>query len=120
MDELELNRENTAAFIAARPTQIVLTPVKRTRTGTKGFKDEDQPVRKVQTFRIIENGAPRNPVTRGENGTQREVDFMLLGLHDAIVEVNDHWETDGRQWRVDEVVRSNGYEQRALVVERGR
>jgi hypothetical protein len=122
--ELEVSRYNTLAFIEQRPTTIRLIPVKRVRTAGSGYKDVDQDARQPQTFRIIEQGLINSasaPVIRTTDGTQREVEFLLLGAHDALMAVGDHWtEDDGREWSIGEVVRSNEYEQRALVTERGK
>lgn len=122
--ELSMHIANTKEHIDYKPSSITLTPVTRQRTSGGGYKDVDDTPRAAQTFRIIELGSNQAiPVIQLTDGSQREVEFWLLGMPDAQVAVNDHWTaTDGseREWLVAEVVRSNLYEVRAMVVERGR
>lgn len=121
--ELAIHIENTKAYIDHKPSSIALTPVTRTPTASGGYKTEDATPRSTQTFRIIEianNTSSTPPVLTTTDGKQRSVEFMLLGLPTAVVAVDDHWTADGREWRVGDVVRSNLYEIRALVVERGK
>lgn len=119
--ELEVNRKNTVAFISVRPSQIILTPQIRVKTPGGGWVYEDQPARAPQTMRIIELGTNVTPpILTLTDGTQREVEFWLLGAHDAQVDIDDHWKAlDGREWRVGDIIRDNQYETRALVTERG-
>jgi hypothetical protein len=121
--ELEMHRENTLAFIAANPVEVVLTPIAtRVRTASGGWVESDGTPRSPQIMRIIELGARGEPATiKLQDGTERNVDFWLLGAYDAAVEVGDHWTAeDGRDWEVGDIIRSNGYETRALVAERGK
>jgi hypothetical protein len=120
--ELEVNTENTAAFIAAKPVQIVLTPVTRARTNAGGFKSTDGDPRPSQQFRIIELGTQSAPPQiKVQDGTLRAVNFWLLGLPSSAVAQWDHWVDAGtqRHWLVADVIRSNEYETRAVVVEYG-
>lgn len=120
--ELAIHRANTADFIGQRPTSLTLTPYERQRTDGGGFKFVQLPPRPPQTFRIIELGMKSAPqILQLTDGQQRVVVFWLLGAHDAAVERDDFWTArDGREWRVGDVIRSNGYETRAVVVERGK
>ena len=119
--ELRIHRENTAAYIAFKPSSISLIPVERTRTASGGYKETDLPSRPPQTFRIIELGSNQSPpIITLQDGKQRAASFWLLGLWDANVGINDHWTAaDAREWQIGDIVRANGYEMRALVVERG-
>jgi hypothetical protein len=118
--ELKMNRLNTKAFIDAKPVQLVLQRAddQRTASGgrTKGqFKDVPE-----QTFRIIEQGAPSAPqIINLTDGTAREVNFWLLGMHDADMQKGDSWRENGRDWIVGDIIRDNGYETRGLVTENG-
>jgi hypothetical protein len=120
--ELHYHQLNTLAFIAVNPTAIILVPRTKVDTPAGGYKFEDQDPRPEQSFRIIEFGLNQTPpILQLTDGSQRQVEFLLLGAHDAQVAVDDHWlAIDGREWQVGEVVRSNQYETRALVVERGK
>lgn len=122
--EISIQRANTRWFIAAKPSQIVLTPYVRSRVASGGWKYTAQDARDPQTFRIIEQSASgRAPQVTLTDGTQRAADFLLLGDIDVTVEIDDRWvltDDAGRYWDVRDVVRSNGYEVRAWVVELGR
>jgi hypothetical protein len=120
--ELDIQRQNTAAFIAVKPTTITLTPREQERVPSGGYKYVDQVPRFPQTFRIIELGMQSTPpILQLQDGTQRQMRFWLLGPYDAVIEPLDWWETDdGRFWQIGDVVRENEYEQRGLVVERGK
>lgn len=119
--ELELQKANTKAFIDAKPSVVVLTPRTRERTKSGGFSYVLGTPRAPQTVRVIELGMTSSaPVVQLTDGSQREQTFWLLGESDAVFAVDDVWSDDGRDWQITEVVRSNQYEQRAVVVERGR
>lgn len=120
--ELDIHRRNTSAFIDVKPSVISLTPDARVRTAGGGWKYDEGVLRAPQKFRIIELGGNQSiPVVTLTDGQQREATFWLLGEHDAIVERDDFWVAeDGREWRIGDVVRTNEYEMRALVVERGK
>jgi hypothetical protein len=120
--ELDIQTENTAAFIAAKPVSIVLIPSTRSRTPAGGYKLTDGAPRDPQTFRIIELGMQSSPPEiKVQDGTLRAVSFWLLGLPSAAVSNWDHWidQATGRHWQVADVIRSNEYEVRAVVVEYG-
>ena len=120
--ELDINRRNTRAFIAAKPSVIVLTPQTKVDTPSGGYKLAPGDPRGDQVLRIIELGANQSPpILTTQDGKQREAAFWLLGLHDAVMEINDFWTApDGREWLVGDIVRANGYEVRGLVTERGK
>ena len=119
--ELKVNRLNTTAFIASRKSKIVLTPRERVKANG-GWKYQEKAPRAEQTFRIIELGMNATPpILNLTDGKQREAEFWLLGEWDAAVEIDDIWTAeDGRVWQVGDIVRSNEYEVRALVTERGK
>lgn len=119
--ELAVHRENTLAYIAANPTTVTLTPIDtKERTPAGGWKEVPGEPRQPQTMRIIEVSARSEPATvKLQDGTERVVSFWLLGAHDAVVEVGDSWTEGTREWEVGDIIRSNHYETRALVAERG-
>lgn len=120
--ELDMHRRNTEAFINAKPVSIILTPQVKTRQASGGYKLADGVARAPQTFRIVELGLNQTPpILQLTDGKQREAEFLLLGLHNASIAIDDYWTaSDGREWLVGDIVRSNLYETRALVTERGR
>ncbi len=120
--ELQYHRLNTEAFISVKPTSIALIPQEKEDTPSGGYKLVEKTPRSSQIFRIIELGANQTPpILTLTDGKQREAAFWLLGKHDAEMAVNDCWTApDGRQWLVGDIVRSNHYETRGLVTERGK
>lgn len=120
--ELRYHRLNTEAFIGVKPTSIALIPQTKEDTPSGGYKLVPGDARTAQTFRIIELGANQSPpIIVLTDGKQREAEFWLLGKWDAAIAVNDYWVApDGREWLVGDIVRSNEYETRGLVTERGK
>lgn len=121
--ELAAQILNTAAFIEANPTWIELIPRVRDRTPAGGWQWRDLAPRPIQKLRLIEqSGTSSPPMVATADGTQRQAEFMVLGLPDAEMGVDDHWKdlATGREWEIRDIVRPNGYEQRGLVVERGK
>jgi hypothetical protein len=118
MSELAVNRRNTTAFIAARPTTIALIPVAVSQTASGGRVTGDLPARPAQVMRLIEQGTStgnspgRVPTT---DGHQLKVTWQLLGEWDAEMEIGDHWDN----YQIQELLPYNGYERRAKVVEYG-
>jgi len=124
MNEQTLNRRNTTAFIAARPSVLSLVPVSSLKTASGGTIKGDLPARPPQTLRLIEqtttsgNAPGRLPTS---DGHQLRVVYQLLGDWDAEMAVGDHW-TDpasGAGYQIEELMPYNGYERRARVVAYG-
>lgn len=121
--ELQINRENTAAFIAANPVVLTLTPRTKERTPAGGFKTIIGTPKDPQQLRIIETtGRTAPPQVKTQDGQLRDVAYWLLGPWDAKMQKGDTWPADdgtGRIWYVADVIRSNQYEVRGIVVEYG-
>jgi len=120
MDELTVNRELTAAFIARRPVTLTLTPRVETSDGAGGKTKSLGTPRAPQVFSLLEpsDSGYREPAAI-EEGRQSSIDFMLLGTHDAIIGLYDVFTYDGREYKVVELMPDNGYEKRALVMRHG-
>lgn len=117
--ELAAKRDQTEWFIAANPTWLTLIPTKRTRTSSGAVTYVDQPPRPPQKLRIISMSASQKP-TLTDNGIEREIDLTLLGPWNAQIDIGDWWrDGEGLFYEVLEMVPSNGYEVRALVVKKG-
>lgn len=118
--ELKINRRNTKAFIAVKPTTITLKPQRKVRTGTGGYTIANDPDRAPQEFRVLDltgDYLPNMPPQRTIDGVQRAVEFEILGTWDALLEQHDMWAgPNGERWEVTAVHPENGYERRALVV----
>lgn len=118
--ELRALRAGTIAFIAANPTDLALIPRKRIKSGT-GVTFQDQPARRSQRLCLIDQSATRSPIPGlilTSDGRERLVDFVLLGAHDAVVEVDDYWVDANGTWEVAQLFPANGYEVRAAVIRR--
>lgn len=117
--ELALLRDQTDWFIATRPMDLVLTPVRRERRTNGGYADVNLPSRPAQRMRLIAMSADQRP-TVTEDGVEREIDLTLLGRWDAQIDIGDWWrDGEGLRYEVVELVPNNGYEVRALVSKKG-
>jgi hypothetical protein len=117
--ELQHMRRVTKMFIAANTYPVTLTPAAYVRTGSGGKVRSNGPSRDEQMMRLIDQsgstGSVPGPV-RGEDGVNRTVTHMLLGAHDAEMEVGDRWTgADGLVYEIVEMFPDNGYERRARV-----
>lgn len=118
--ELAVNIANTKAFIAANPSSVALTPRTRVKRGT-GVTFAEGEIRPSQVVRLLDQSTSRNTwpgKVQTSDGVERLVDFILLAMPDAIVQVNDFWVTAEGTFEVAEVYPSNQYELRAAVVRR--
>lgn len=117
--EHQMLRDQTEWFIAARPIDLTLTPVRRERTNTGGTRAINLAPRPVQRLRLISMSDSQKP-TITDDGIEREIDLTLLGPWDAQIDVGDWWrDGEGLHYEVVEMVPYNGYEVRALVVKSG-
>jgi hypothetical protein len=112
--ELQVQRYNTAWFIAWNPYPVTLIPRERVKTGS-GSKWIDGEPRVVQTMRLIPQSETTPPVTTGD-GVVRSVTHVLLGRFDADMEIGDHWtDTIGSTFEVIDISTPNGYEMKAMI-----
>ncbi len=120
--ELFVNRLNTKAFIDADPTTITLTPRIAARAPTGGVIQTDGTPRAPQVFHLImQSPAGSSIEQRTDDGTERQVDYVLLGEWDAAVAVGDWWEDAlGNRWEVRALIPTNNYETRAVVEAHGK
>lgn len=117
--ELEYQRNLTTWFIEFEPLDVVLIPRLRTRTASGGSTYADLPPRRVQRMRLIRMSSAQKPLVT-QDGRERIIDFTLMGQWDAEMAVGDHWrDLEGLLYEVVELVPSNGYERKALVVKHG-
>jgi hypothetical protein len=117
--ELAIHRKSTDHFISSDRTDIVLTTrgTESMVNGTKSFSSGVE--RPEQSFKVIwmgENGIIRQ--LTGDGGVRR-FDFILVGSHDATVDIGDYWEVDGQENRIEYVYPFNGYEVKAGGVSNG-
>lgn len=111
----EAQRQLTDWFIRDDPTTISLIPVVETTTpgGHKSYVDGTP--RAAQTFKLSLLSADQRPVVT-VSGIERRADYHLIGAHDAVVEVGDHWTDDrGTKYEVIAFTDGHDYEMKALV-----
>ena len=120
MIPLDIQKDLTEAFIAQKPTSIVLTPRIRVGDGAGGHTKVDGPPRSPQTFTLIEPGdsGAQQPFASSD-GSQYTLQFILIGAYDAVVAADDVFTLDGFEYKIVEVMPFNGYEQRAVVIRHG-
>jgi hypothetical protein len=122
VEELRVNRINTKAFIDADPLSLILQTRGSSRTASGAYAQETADERPEQVFKLImQSPAGGSIEQRTEDGTERQVDFILLGEWDAQVAVGDYWDDEKDQrWEVKAIVPRNGYETRAVVEAHGK
>jgi hypothetical protein len=86
--EIAAQTRNTAAFIALDPTVIELQPQVETITPSGARTMTPGTARDPQTFKLIPMTFDQRPTTTPD-GVERIIDYHLLGMPDALVEVND-------------------------------
>lgn len=113
-----VQRGLTAAFIAALPVSLVLTPRTHQKLPSGGFSYVLGSPRASQVMTIVEQtGLPRP--TRTVDGVERVVEFEIVGQWDAQMARGDVFTYQGKDWEVVDLFFDNGYETRALVSARG-
>lgn len=94
---------------------ISLIPTVETTTpgGHKSYVDGTP--RAAQAFKLSLLSADQRPLVT-VSGVERRIDYHLIGAHDAVVEVGDHW-TDERGTKYEVMAFTDGhdYETKALV-----
>jgi hypothetical protein len=116
--EIDVQRRHTAAFIDTMPVMINLIPRVRAKQPTGGFAYQNQAPRGAQKMRLIEpSGLPI--LLTGSDGSQRELEMILLGRWDCDLEKYDIFEFGGRSYEVAQLYFPNGWEQRAEVIRYG-
>lgn len=98
--QLRAQRQQTKALIDDDPSTVVLVPRVETMT-TGGHKSYvDGTPRVAQTFKLSELAFDQRPTTT-VNGVERAIDYHLIGQHNAVIEVGDHWTAaDGTRYEV--------------------
>jgi hypothetical protein len=119
--ELAIHRNGTKRFIDADPTLITLSPANQTAI-VDGTRKSIGPsvVRNPQKFKIIyagDTGIVRE-ISDGQAGVRR-FDFIIVGEHDAIVEVGDSFTLGQNKYVVEYVFPFNDYEVKAGGVSHG-
>lgn len=109
--ELSIHQKGTERFINADPTEIVLTPSLETWSGGTKSYGSGTP-RQAQNFKVIWSGS-QDGIVVASQGTTRRFDFILVGIHDAVVEIGDNWSLNDQHFQIEWVAPNNGYEVKA-------
>lgn len=110
----EYMRYTTRQYILDEPTTIVL---KRKTEIAKpgGGHDKTRLALAPQTFRFT-NQDITGGMTFGQGDAEaHRFTYVLIGQHDADIEIDDIWEDGKDQYRVDALIPNNGWETRAYV-----
>ncbi len=115
--QLSIHRKGTEKFIDADPTVIELTPSTEVWSGgTKTYGSET--ARQPQSFKVIWSGSQNGLVVTSQ-GTTRRFDFILVGRHDAQVEIGDFWTLNEQHNQIEWIAPANGYEVKAGGISHG-
>ncbi len=109
--ELDIHRRGTERFIDSDPTEIVLIPSTTVWSGGVKSYGEGTP-RPSQRFKVIWSGSQDGIVVTSQ-GKARRFDFILVGKHDAVIEIGDHWSSGDQFFQVEWIAPDNGYEIKA-------
>jgi hypothetical protein len=117
--ELKAQQSTTAAFIAADPTELVLTPHEKV-AGTGGtYRLVPRPARAAQLFKVIWLSDRDRPLVTVD-GKETRADIMLLGSHLAVADARDKFGLpDGRTVELIASQPGYGYQVKWLGVLRG-
>lgn len=121
--ELQINRDNTAAFIAADPVELILTRVVKDEDGAGGYKNVKHQMPNSQRFRMIPSN-DRMPEVIASNGTYPRPEYTLLGEWDADLMEDDEFEFQEVVYKIINPVRpvhtDKAYERKGDVIRRER
>ncbi|WPH57967.1 head-to-tail stopper [Gordonia phage LuckyLeo] len=110
---LDLLRQQTIDFISLDPTSITLKTTAMSRTPGGGYKKMGDIDREPQIFKLIWQGGAG--ATSSEDGVDSQNDMILLGAHDAEMEIGDYWTHDGVKYVIQEFLPASGYQRKAKV-----
>lgn len=115
-------RKATIKSIEIDPTTIALIPTSRAKGQGGIVTTTVQPPREPQTFTIESIGATLQGISgtgggevKTEGGQAKSWSFNLVGRHDCVMEIGDHWYEGQTGYRVISVQPSNGYEKRGVI-----
>lgn len=107
-------RYTTKNYIKDDPTDVILnrqTPVEQSGGGHKFPKTSLLP----QTFRFIDQDITSGISYGSDDGIARRFTYVMVGLHDADIDINDTWTVGEISYKVESLVPNNGWESRAYV-----
>lgn len=118
---LQILRDSTKWFIEQDPTMLVLTPKSgsgASRGPGGGFIKAAGTPRQAQLLKLIWQGGEGS--SSGEGGKTSIYDYVIVGLHDALIEVGDTFKIGTNLFVVESMAPDNGYEKKAFAVSHGK
>lgn len=118
--KLAIQKKITKLFIDQNPVTISLIPRVVSKTATGGRLKTAGDPRDPLVVTLIEpsDSGYRAPLMTSE-GSQTTFDYMILAEADAVIEENDVFIYDGREYKITTLMHFNGYERRAMVERHG-
>ncbi|QFG08159.1 head-to-tail stopper [Gordonia phage OtterstedtS21] len=110
---LDLLRQQTVDFINTDPTPITLKTTTMSRLPGGGYKKLGDIDREPQVFKLIWQGGSGSVTS--DDGVDSQYDMILLGAHDAEMEIGDYWTLDGVKYVIQEFLPGSGYQRKAKV-----
>ncbi len=89
--ELDINRNLTKWFIDCDPSTITLIPRVKTIKPGGGSDYSNGTPRNPQQFKMIFQSGDSTGVVVSDSGEVKKYDFIILGKHDAQIEIGDIW-----------------------------
>lgn len=119
-NELAVQRDLTRWFIEGNPATLILTPYTRVRLPTGQWRQQAGTPRDPQVMRVVEESPATSSaaVLRLDDGTERRVEYMLVGPWNALVANGDRFVYQGTVVEVVQIDVTNQYELRASLVRR--
>jgi hypothetical protein len=108
-------RKQTKFFIDDDPTGIRLIPSSGTEDDDGGIDYEDSTERDLQWFKLINSLGDFDGIVRTSDGQVRRYNYVLLGEHNAVVNIGDHWQDGDTYYEVISMLVKNDYEVKAAV-----
>lgn len=107
-------RYTTEQFINEDPASVViLRQAKVSKPG--GGHDFPKVPQPAQTFRFVNQDISSGITYGDDDGIARRFSYVIVGRHDADLDVNDTWEVGQQQYKIDAILPNNGWERRAYV-----
>lgn len=120
--ELWVLRQQTQYLIEANPIEIALIPsdLPAAELPDGGFDYSNAVPRAIQVFRLVDVNADFDGIVPTDDGEVKKFNYILIGVHNAIVQIGDHWEYNESIYEVTAILVNNDYEVKAGVISFGK
>lgn len=107
----------TQGLIDDDPTEAALIPRQKVVTPSGGSAYVDGTPRASQRFKLSLLSFDQRPTTTLAGGVVRLVDYHLIGPHNMVIEIGDHWtDADGTRYDVTGFTEGWDYMRKAFVI----